>query len=163
MKATDRRRATLATLLTVIAIPALLFVNRGNGSGSTVASSPGEESAPATSAYQPELPVFIDSRPVVPPPAIVDVVVPALPTSQQAEGQANYRRFGDLAKNPCSTLLAPTGALLTVLNIDNGKTVTCTNVGDILIPPGTDLVIHTELFSTLSDLTDAPITVRISW
>jgi hypothetical protein len=49
---------------------------------------------------------------------------------------------------------------VTVVNLDNGRTAKCTAV---LGPSGADdvLVMHTELFATLADLTDAPIPVEI--
>jgi hypothetical protein len=155
----DRRRANLAIVVTVVAIPALWFASRDESNASAPAS--GASQPPPTSVYQPKTPVFIDSRPPAVPPAAVDVLVPSKPTGQQAEGRANYRRFD--ADDICSTLLAPAQTKLTVYNVDNGREVTCTNIGDVLMPAATDIVIDTDLFSKLSDLADAPITVRISW
>jgi len=55
------------------------------------------------------------------------------------------------------------GAKVTVTNVDNGRTMQCTNVGNIGLPAGVDVVIHTDIFSELGDLIDAPLSVRISW
>jgi hypothetical protein len=53
--------------------------------------------------------------------------------------------------------------VLTVTNTDNGQTTTCTNSISTPLPAGVDIVLHTDLFTVISDLADAPVPVRISW
>jgi hypothetical protein len=63
----------------------------------------------------------------------------------------------------CTTLLAPDGALLTVTNLDNGQTTTCTNTLGMALPAGSDIVLNTAIYVTIGDLADAPVPVRVSW
>ncbi len=52
------------------------------------------------------------------------------------------------------------GTKITVVNLDNNRSVTCTTA----LSPGNaagDLVMHTSAFATIADLTDAPISVEI--
>jgi hypothetical protein len=55
------------------------------------------------------------------------------------------------------------GTKVTVTNLNNGHTVTCT----IVQRTGTDkaqaVVLNTPLFGQLADLIEAPIPVRITW
>lgn len=163
MNRSDHRRARLAIVFTVAAIPAMLLANRDTSADPSATSPGNEAAAPSTSEYRPEAPVFVDNREPAVPPAVVDVLVPAPPSAQQAEGVANFRRFGNVADRPCATDLAPVNAVVTVANIDNGRTMQCTNVGNIGLPEGVDVVIHTDIFSELGDLIDAPLSVRLSW
>jgi hypothetical protein len=59
--------------------------------------------------------------------------------------------------------LAPWGKTLTVTNTDNGQTTTCLNSISTSLPEGVDIVLHTDIFTLISDLADAPAPVRISW
>jgi hypothetical protein len=52
---------------------------------------------------------------------------------------------------------------LTVTNTNNGQTTTCLNSTSTALPAGVDIVIHTDVFTTISGLADAPVPVRISW
>jgi hypothetical protein len=153
----------LAIAFTIVAIPAMLLANRDTSADRSGANPGNEAAAPTTSEYRPEPPVFVDNRDPAVPPAVVDVLVPAPPSAQQAEGVANFRRFGNVADRPCATELAPVNAVVTVTNIDNGRMMQCTNVGNIGLPPGVDVIIHTDIFSELGDLIDAPLSVRLSW
>jgi hypothetical protein len=163
MNRSDHRRARLAIVFTIAAIPAMLLANRDTSADPSAATPGNEAAAPTTSEYQPEPPVFVDNRDPAVPPAVVDVLVPAPPSAQQAEGVASFRRFGNVTDRPCATALAPVNALVTVTNVDNGRTMQCTNVGNIGLPSGVDIVIHTDILSELGDLIDAPLSVRISW
>lgn len=60
-------------------------------------------------------------------------------------------------------MLAPDGALLTVTNVDNGQSTTCTNTQGITIPPGVGMVLGTDVFAKIGDLADAPLPVRVRW
>ena len=59
--------------------------------------------------------------------------------------------------------MAPWGSTLTVTNTNNGQTTTCVNSISTPLPAGVDIVIHTDIFTSISDLADAPVPVRISW
>lgn len=165
----DRRRLVLASIFTVAALPALWVINRNEADsaapklGAAGVAQAGADSAPPTSAYKPESPIFLDGPSAGVGPAVVDIVVPRGPTATEASGRASFRRYSDSTRRPCTTSLAPWNALLTVTNTNNGQTTTCVNSTSGPLPAGVDIVIHTEIFTTISDLADAPVPVRISW
>ncbi len=165
----DRRRLVLASIFTVAALPALWMINRNDAHsaapklGAAGVPRVGADTAPPTSAYTPDPPIFLDGPTSGAGPAVVDIVIPRAPTATEASGRASFRRFADATNRPCSTALAPWGKLLTVTNTNNGQTTTCLNSVSTPLPAGVDLVIHTDIFTSISDLADAPIPVRISW
>jgi hypothetical protein len=168
MNAYDRRRLVLASIFTVVALPALWVINRNDQSaapkvGAAGVAPVGANTAPPTSAYKPDPPIFLDGPANGVGPAVVDIVVPRAPTDTEATGRASFRRFADASNNPCSTALAPWNARITVTNLNNGQSTTCVNSISPPLPAGVDIVLHTELFTTIADLTDAPIPVRLSW
>lgn len=177
MSALDRRRIALATAFTIVAVPALWLFRRdesSDGTGVTTAAagiaSPqaggptGDAAGPPATDYVPELPSFLDGPTPAPPPAVIDIAMPAAPTETQPKVIASFRRFDAVAgPRPCTTLLAPSGAVITVTNVDNGLATTCVNRLGGTLPKGVDLVVQTELFSDIADLADAPVPVRLSW
>jgi hypothetical protein len=169
MNDTDRRRVTLAALFTVVALPAMWVFGGSDtstapstGAAGIDVGANGAASAPATE-YTPELPVFLDGPAAVVQPGVVDIAIPPAPGDRQASGRASFVRYADPSIRPCTTLLAPERTVLTVVNVDNGQSTTCTNILGVRLPAGVDLVIHTDVFAEISDLADAPVTVRISW
>lgn len=167
MNTFDRRRVALASIVTFVALPALWVLNREPGAAGTTATAGvggpvGDNSAPSTSAYSPELPAFVggDGQPV--PPAVVDVAVPPGPGVNETTARASYSRYNS-AGRPCTTLLAPDGVTITVLNVDNGQSTTCTNTLGKAIPPGADMVLDTAIYNEIANLADAPVPVRITW
>jgi hypothetical protein len=52
------------------------------------------------------------------------------------------------------------GTDVTIVNLANNRSVSCTSV---IAPgtPGDQVVIHTDAFGAIADLTDAPISVEI--
>jgi hypothetical protein len=165
----DRRRLALASIFTVAALPALWIINRDDAGSAAPAIGAagvphvGANQAPSTSVYIPDPPVFLDGPQSGAAPAVVDIIIPPGPTATEAIGKASFRRYADPSGNPCTTALAPWGVLLTVTNTDNGQTTTCRNSISTPLPAGVDLVLHTDLFTQISDLADAPVPVRISW
>jgi hypothetical protein len=177
---TDRRRMLLATALTVVALPALWWANQSSSAAPNVAtagivvSDAGEadatgadtaaadgSAAPAENAEDAEAgaPVFLDGPSGQVGAGLSEVAVPAAPGVASITTSATFR--SDLPTT--STCVFPglsTGDRVTVVNLDNGRTAKCTAVlggsgaADVL-------VMHTELFATLADLTDAPIPVEI--
>ena len=169
MNSYDRRRLALASIFTVAALPALWVINRNDAGsaapalGAAGVPQVGANQAPSTSAYAPDPPIFLNGPPSGADPAVVDIIIPPGPTATEAKGRASFRRYADPSKHPCTTALAPWGSVLTVTNTDNGQTTTCTNSVSTPLPAGVDIVLHTDLFTMISDLADAPVPVRISW
>ena len=169
MNSYDRRRLALASIFTVAALPALWIINRNDAGsaapalGAAGVPQVGANQAPSTSAYTPNPPIFLNGPPSGADPAVVDIIIPPGPTATEASGKASFRRYADATKRQCTTALAPWGSVLTVTNTDNGQTTTCTNSISTPLPAGVDIVLHTDLFTSISDLADAPVPVRISW
>ena len=165
----DRRRLVLASIFTVAALPALWIINREDAGsaapalGAAGVPQVGANQAPSTSAYLPNPPIFLNGPPSGADPAVVDIIIPPGPTATEASGKASFRRYDDPTKRPCTTPLAPWGSTLTVTNTDNGQTTTCVNSISTALPAGVDIVLHTDIFTVISDLADAPVPVRISW
>jgi hypothetical protein len=165
----DRRRLALACIFTVAMLPALWIIDRNDPAsvapavGAAGVPHVGADEAPSTSAYTPDSPIFLNGPPPGADPAIVDIIISAGPSATEATGKASFRRYLDVTSQPCTTALAPWGSTLTVTNSDNGQTTTCLNSISTPLPAGVDIVIHTDLFTAISDLADAPVPVRISW
>jgi hypothetical protein len=175
---TDRRRTLLLALLTLVVLPATYFLNRAdNGDGAvdadtsvaTVASAPASTAGPMTtdgSSSRPPLeapddkPVFLDGPPPDPDPRVVEVAVPPRPDVEPLELTASYRRTVS-GVTTCLVADVSAGIPVTVTNLDNGRSVEC------ITAPAPDnqtagIVLHTETFSKLADLTDAPVPVEVT-
>lgn len=169
MNSYDRRRLALASIFTVAALPALWIINRNDADsaapalGAAGVPQVGADEAPSTSVYTPNPPIFLNGPPSGADPAVVDIIIPPGPSATEASGRASFRRYSDPSRRPCSTVLAPQGSTLTVTNTDNGQTTTCLNSLSTPLPAGVDIVLHTDVFTLISDLADAPVPVRISW
>ena len=165
----DRRRLALASIFTVAALPALWMINRNDAGsvaprlGAAGVPQVGADKAPSTSAYTPDPPIFLNGPASGADPAVVDIIIPPAPTATEATGRASFRRYADPTNRPCTTILAPMGKTLTVTNTDNGQTITCVNTLSTPLPDGVDIVLHTDIFTLISDLADAPAPVRLSW
>ena len=178
----DRRRFAFAALITV-SVLALLWVFGGDSKGgedssaTTCVGCPVEDlsgnSAPSTTEYEPFPPLFVggDNDPTPADPVSIATAPP--PNANEILTTTQFVRFNDATDaegnrvaNPvprCSTMLAPEGVVLTVLNVDNGQTTTCTNTQGIDVPAGVGMVMDTDVFATIGDLVDAPLPVRVSW
>lgn len=166
----DRRRLVVASLFTMAALPALWVFNRESAttSGSPnigaagVEVNSGVDTKPTATAYEPEPPLFVGGEEQLQPPGAVVVAIPPTTGANERIATAGYRRYS-AGSRQCTTLLAPDGALLTVVNIDNGQSTTCTNTLGMTMPAGADIVLHTDVFGEIGNLTDAPLPVRVSW
>lgn len=168
----DRRRFAFAALITV-SVLALLWVFGGNSksgedsSATTCVGCPVEalsgNSAPSTTEYEPHPPLFVggddDPAPIEP----VSIATAPPPKDNEIVTTTQFLRYADTTVRRCSTMLAPEGVVLTVLNVDNGQSVTCTNTQGIDVPVGVGMVMHTDVYAQIGDLVDAPLPVRVSW
>ncbi len=177
MNAFDRRRIAVASLITV-SVLALIWVFSGstsNGSGSNSGACVGCDagnSAPSTTRYVPFPPLFVGGDNEGVPLDPVSIATAPAPNSNEILTTATFGRFNDSTDaegNPvrsiprCSTMLAPESALLTVTNVDNGQSTTCTNTQGFNVPPNIGIVIGTDVFAKIGDLANAPLPVRVSW
>lgn len=181
MNTFDRRRIRAAALITVTVLT--LFWVFSSGSSKNDTSSPttcvgcvdeAANSAPSTTEYEPYPPLFVGAgdadAPPVEPVSIATAPAPDVNEFLTTTQFVRYDDATDAAGNPlshrvprCSTMLAPDGALLTVTNVDNGQSATCTNTQGIDIPAGVGMVLGTDVFAKIGDLADAPLPVRVRW
>ena len=160
MNSNERRRLMIAAAVTVVAIP-VLMISGGSDSSSDESSTPTtvvvENSEPADPAC---LPVE-DSTPA---PEIITVNVPAPPSGTVIKGIASFIRWPEtLGLRPCATPNALIGSIITVTNLNNGRSIECNNVSIQQLPGDAVIIIHTEVFLELADLVDAPIPVQIAF
>lgn len=170
MNNTDRRRVVVASVVTLIALPALWALSRDTAStGSPKVGAAGVEvpngdaTEPSTTEYQPEPPLFVGGDDTPAPPGVINVAVPPAPGANEANAKASFHRYAGVGVSVCTTLLAPEGALLTVTNLDNGQSTTCQNLLGMSLPAGSDIVLNTAVYILIADLADAPVPVRVSW
>ncbi len=165
----ERRRVVLATAFTLVALPAIWLFDRDDppaapGVAAAGLPAPAATESAATLDTEPEVPIFLDNTVVVVPPAVIDVALPEAPGPNEVTGTASFKRFPvDAGDRRCAAPRAPSGALLTVTNIDNGMSLTCRNTTGVAMPYGITVGIDTDLFVQIADLVDAPVPVRVSW
>ena len=171
MNTFDRRRVAVASLITVSVLALFWVFSSGssNGDKSSAASCAPDcaddagNSAPSTTAYVPFPPLFVGGEDDAALPDPISIATAPEPNPNEIVTTTQFVRINDLTTRRCSTMLAPEGALLTVLNVDNGQATTCTNTQGIDVPPGVDMVMGTDAFALIGDLADAPLPVRVSW
>ena len=179
---TDRRRFLIVALLSLIALPALWWVNRDDPvSGPNTASVGvdvggsinGEPATPeqvatvdstAERSNLPSEPTVLDDPPIFldgPASNIGGAAEIAIPNPDALETIITRATYGEFSgTNACLARNIASGQLITVINLDNNRTVTCR----VTLAPANqeaDLVLQTDQFTTLADLTDAPIPVQI--
>ncbi|MGB0112733.1 MAG: hypothetical protein WBP59_05895 [Ilumatobacteraceae bacterium] len=178
---TDRRRFFLATTLTLLALPALWWANRSEHStapGIAVAGvdvgvdvgadhdgdAPGSTGTiDARTDEQPETgeisPVFLDGPSSAAGAGLSEVAVPARPAVARIFADATFR--SDIGgSSSCVVPGVVNGRTVTIVNLDNGRSVPCTTTLSLSSESG-QVTLHSTLFAQLADLTDAPIHVEI--
>lgn len=180
---TDLRRFYLAALLSLIALPALWFVNRddpapgpniataGVAVGSQAASAEPTADTPITvkttigQSNLPTLDTISDTDPIFldgPAPQQGGVAEIAVPTADESDSVFAQATFLNTVPNTLTCLAKDIelGEIVTVINLDNLRSTTCR----ISLAPTNqqaDIVLHTDNFVELADLTDAPISVQV--
>ena len=167
---TDRHRFIAATVLTLLALPALWWANTSENSsapnlalagidaGVDVGAETTTSIVEADGAFEAEPPVFLDG-PASPAGAGQSAIaVPAKPLIDGVTAEATFR--STVPSGTCIVSGPTSGSEITVVNLDNNRSVTCI----VALAPGTvpgELVMNTSAFATIADLTDAPISVEI--
>ncbi len=170
---TDRRRFIAATVLTLVALPALWWANTSGqsaGPNLAIAGLDAEvDSAPRDTAMATPVdnrdapdgevaPVFLEGPSSPAGADRPEIAVPARPTIDGITAKATFR--SSVASDQCIAPGITSGTRITVINLANNRSVTCTT----LLAPGTaagEVVMHSSMFATIADLTDAPIAVEI--
>ena len=170
MRVHERRRVVLATAFTVIALPAIWLFDRNTPTAAPTIGGVGVPAPEATAAgfivasTELDVPVFLDNNVVVVAPAVIDIALPDAPGEDELDGTATFKQFVDVdASRTCSAPQAPSGASITVTNVNNGLSITCTNTHGVSIPYGVLIGIDTDVFIEIADLVDSPVPVRIAW
>lgn len=161
----ERRRIAVAAILTVLVLP-LLMINNGDetqtaevavttttevGSGLNESSEDGSLE-----------PIILGG----PSPIVQDGSAQiAYPASSLIGTQAiaSFSNFDNAPDIVCYFPEAPLGIKISVQNLNNGRTTTCTNVFRTSLPSGATMLLHTKVFESLANLVDAPIPVTVSW
>jgi hypothetical protein len=175
---TDRRRFTAATVLTLLALPALWLANTSDNSAApnlAVAgidpdvenAEPAEEPS-AASAADPTpavddglgdiAPVYLEGPSSAAGAGQSPIAIPSRPLLDVIAAKATFR--STVPAGTCIVGGITTGSQITVVNLDNNRSMTCTTI----LAPGDqprDVVMHTDAFAGIADLTDAPISVEI--
>jgi hypothetical protein len=180
---TDRRRFLLVALASLLTLPALWWVNRDDPSSGPNTASVGVEvggtldgepigqpddaitiDSTIAQSNLPSEPTVIDQTPIFldgPASAVGGISEIAIPNADALETIITRATFGNLSgRNTCFAQNITTGQEVTVINLDNNRTITCR----VTLAPATQtagLILQTAQFETLADLTDAPIPVQI--
>jgi hypothetical protein len=169
---TDRRRFTAATVLTLLALPALWLANTSDNSAApnlavagidpVVDNAEAESGADVATVVDEDLgdiaPVYLDGPTSAVGAGQSAIAIPSRPLLDGIAAEATFR--STVPAGACIVDGLTNGSVITVVNLDNNRAVTCTT---ILAPgdhPG-GVVMHTSAFAGIADLTDAPISVEI--
>jgi len=168
----DRRRLLIASALTVVALPAVWLANRDDSAsprpnvaavGAPVAD--GDPSSVPPSTIDPMGTVdaqYLDGS--VPAPRVtVAPITPAIGTADGhvvATASAIFRR-SVTSNNICLYNGVEVGSRITVVNVDNDRSMTCTTALRPMDQPQHELVMSADAFATIADPSEAPIVVEI--
>ena len=168
---TDRRRFIAVTVLTLVALPALWWANTSEGSSApnlavagidpgvdTGATADGATAAPTATDRNDIAPVYLEGPASAAGAGQSAIAVPAKPLHEGVSAKATFR--SSVSNGTCIVTGFSSGTRITVVNLANNRSVTCTAV---LAPgnPADDVLMPTSAFAEIADLTDAPISVEI--
>ncbi|MEO1058225.1 MAG: hypothetical protein AAFY28_15040 [Actinomycetota bacterium] len=172
---TDRRRIIAVSALTVLALPALFWAAGSDDGAPNVAtagveineSADAEAPTPAgTSALTPDTanaatdPVYMGGPQAV-GPGVPQVAVPADPGTRILASASYTSNLLDRSRCNVSEGVT-TGDRLRVVNVANNRSVECTAVlSPVGNGDGVNVLMHTDLYTQVADVTDAPIYVEI--
>lgn len=174
MSPDDRRRLTLATIITLVALPALWLMQRDDTApGSPTVAAAGAPAPPAADADDeategdPPPPAYLEgpstTAPVVSDAPLV-IATGDADSANRLTGTAGYRRFDDvITSGTCHVSGAPLAVTITVRNVDNDRTTSCVNTSTALGDDGEIAVLDIAVFLQIADLVDAPLPVELTW
>lgn len=177
----QRRRVALALAITVIVVPAAVLLNRDPaGSDSSTPPPtlvgavviPGQEPPTTGETVDADTSAATDAMGTTPvayldgtvPPRAGDPATIAIPRpGQSVTGIATFSRsITDPKSCQLKDLdLIPFGSSVTVTNLDNSRSVQC--VVSVSGFSDENVVLNADAFLQIGDLTDAPLSVEITW
>jgi hypothetical protein len=176
MNVYERRRiAVLAIVTTLVAIPFVAASGSSDSGADTAAEATTTTESTTTStpldnagavgplADDSSKPVNLDGPLAQQPTGTAPIAYPGPGEMNRVNGKASYVRFPDYNSEICYASTAPLGAEVIIVNLNNGRSLTCTNVFAVTLPSGADVVIHTPLYLQIANLVDAPLPVTVSW
>ena len=167
----DRRRITLVGLLTLVVVPVVVFFTRGEpqsdvatvaAAGISVVAGTSDATGGATTTTDSPAAVFLEGPAGIAPTGTAVIAYPSA-DNVGVNGLATFSSFNGAPNTVCNAPIAPYGVTLTVKNLNNGRSIACSNVMMPSTPASVTIVLHTRLFVELSDLVNAPIPVSINW
>lgn len=171
----ERRRIAVLAVFTLMLAP-VFAVFAGSG-GSQPADTSGPTTIESTTTSTPldnaaavgpladdaSKPVNLDGPLAQQPTGTAPIAYPGPGEMNRVNGKASYVRFPDYNSAICYASTAPLGVEVTIVNLNNGRSLRCTNVFAVTLPSGADVVIHTPLYLQIANLVDAPLPVTVSW
>jgi hypothetical protein len=177
----QRRRVAIAVAITVILVPAAFLLNRSDDTtatepvGTLVGAPviPGQVDGTGDADSRSDRPDGTDPMGTTPseyidgtvPPQANDPATIAIPRAGQSiRGVASFSHsITDTAACQIrDTATIPFASTITVRNLDNSQSVRCiVSVGGV--QPDEDVILNADAFLQIGDLTDAPLSVEISW
>lgn len=160
----DRRRMTLVAILTMVVVPVVIFLTNGKPQAevAAVAVAGVAIDASTTDTSEPPEPVFLSGPNALSPSGTAAIAYPS-EDAAGITGPATFSSFNGAPATVCNSPMAPYGMRLVVKNLNNGRSISCSNVMMPSTPANVSIVLHTQLFVELSDLVNAPIPVSITW
>ena len=168
---TDRRRFIAATVLTLLALPALWWANTSENNSTApnlavagidpVVDDDTSANAPAPTEgddLDEIAPVFLEGPTSAAGAGQAEIAIPSKPLIDRVAAKATFR--SNVPIGTCVVTTITSGSEITVVNLDNNRSMRCTTV----LAPGSEadeLVMNTSTFAGIADLTDAPISVEI--
>ena len=161
----DRRRVVVAALVSLVALPALWVAARNDNSAAPNTASVGVEvgaSAAAQSNSVPlpdpgqQVPAFLSG----PEPIAPGIAQVAVPGEQGETFRADATYSGDVPSWLCVTNVVQSGLDVTVVNLDNNRSVTCQTQTSSEVQDDV-VVLGTSLLANLADITEVPLSVEL--
>ena len=165
----------MATAVTVLALPFLLDQSRRATPGLAVAPAAGNGALSdqlPRSASETDQSIAENQSIVTLGPGNSTTsqrIVIAVPTSPPegskfAKGKAGYRTW-QLTTNgrPCLFSGAQVNTIVSITNLDNGKTTTCLVAGAQDPTSGLVILLDSTVLQDVADLVEAPVPVRVAW
>jgi len=170
----ERRRLVVLGVITTFVLFVIVTIggsrSAGNISTASTMASATTTSSPLLSsnaigplAEDASKPVNLDGPLTQQPTGSAAIAYPSPGEMKRINARASYRQFPSYNSTICYSSAAPLGAELTVVNLNNGKSIRCDNVFAIVLPAGIELILHTPLFLQIANLVDAPLPVTVSW
>ena len=171
----DKWRLVMATAVTVLALPFLLDQSKRATPGLAVAPAGGNgalsDQLPRSAAETD--PSIAENQSIVtlgPGNSTTSQrIVIAVPTSPPegskfAKGRAGYRTWQLTANGrPCLFSGAPVNTVVSITNLDNGRTTTCLVAGAQDPNSGLVILLDSTVLQDVADLVEAPVPVRVAW